>query len=87
VTCRGRANKLILFLERDDVLEIDGYLKTEAWPDPGVARIRITYDPSQTDPGALKEAIATSYFDTWQGFARASPFEIEGYEPWGDEDG
>ena len=70
------------FLFRDDLSEIPGYLKVEAWPQPGIARVRITYDPKQTDSESIKEAIIEPYYDELQSFERLSPFEIEGYTPW-----
>ena len=34
LTCRGRANLFVYFLDRDDELRIPGYLRLEAWPGP-----------------------------------------------------
>lgn len=82
VHCRGSSNQLVYFLFRDDVYELAGYLKLEAWPGPDPARVRVTYDPSKTDPAAIKEAIIAPYFEELQNFERESPFEIEGYTPW-----
>lgn len=82
VHCRGSANLLWHFLTREDVFELGDYLKLEAWPDPGKARIRITYDPAKTDVDAIKEAIVTPIFEELENFERESPFEIEGYAPW-----
>ncbi len=83
LTCRGRASLLMYFVERDDEFEIPGYLLVEAWPGPGYVPVRITYDPSQTDEDAIREAITEPYFDgeIW----RSSPFQIEGYDPLGLE--
>jgi len=83
LTCRGRASLLMYFVERDDEFEIPGYLLVEAWPGPGYVPVRITYDPSQTDEDAIREAITEPYFDgeIW----RSSPFLIEGYDPLGLE--
>lgn len=83
VRCRGTAQLLTYFLFRDDLSEVPGYLKVEAWPQPGYARVRITYDPKQTDPDAIKEAISEPYHDELQNLERLSPFKIEGYAPWG----
>ena len=84
--CRGNASLFCYFLERDDECEVPGYLKTEAWPGPGIAPVRITYDPSQTDEAAIKEAITEPYYDTVAGVWRPSPFEIEGHDPLGLDD-
>ena len=82
VTCRGTAQLLTYFLFRDDVSEVPGYLKLEAWPGEGFARVRVAYDPQRAGPDAIKAAIVEPYFDRFQGFERLSPFEIEGYAPW-----
>lgn len=76
VTCRGSANLLAYFLERDDDLEIPGYLKIEAWPGPGASAVHITYDPSQTTPDTIRNAIKQPYFDLVINQFRVSPFRI-----------
>ena len=81
LSCRGRANLLFYFLERDDLFELPGYLKVEAWPGPGLADVRITFDPAKTDEQAIKQAITEPYFDLGADFWRTSPFRIEGYDP------
>ena len=81
VRCRGRANLLLYFLERDDVYEIPGYFKVEAWPDPKVADVRITYDPARADATTIKAAITETYYDAVADYWRPSPFSIEGYDP------
>jgi len=81
LTCRGRANLFFYFLERDDMFQFPGYFKVEAWPDPDLADVRITYDPSLTDEAAIKRAITEPYFDMTADFWRTSPFRIEGYDP------
>jgi polyferredoxin len=83
VTCRGRATLLAGFLERDDDFAIPGYLKLEAWPGPGAARVRVTYDASRTDEAAIKEAITEPYFDAAEKIWRMSPFVIQGYDSLG----
>ncbi len=83
LTCRGRATLLTYYLERDDVYKLPGYLKLEAWPAAGPARVRITYESGFTDEMAIKEAIAEPYYDAAAGVWRPSPFEIEGYDPFG----
>jgi len=89
LTCRGRANLFVYFLDRDDdflerdddMYQVPGYLKVEAWPDPILADVRITYDPSLTNETAIKKAITEPYFDMKANFWRSSPFRIEGYDP------
>lgn len=76
VNCRGNASLLVYFLERDDELELDGYLKLEAWPGPDPARIQITFDPTRTNDAAILQALAEPYFDLVGGFFRASPFHV-----------
>ena len=81
VRCRGRGNLLLYFLQRDDVYEIPGYFKVEAWPDPEIADVRVTYDPAQADATTIKLAIAEPYYDAVADYWRMSPFSIEGYDP------
>jgi polyferredoxin len=81
LTCRGNATLLMYFLERDDAFELEGYLKLEAWPGPGAALTRITYDSSLCDPEAIKRAITEPYYDSLATRWRLSPFEVEGYDP------
>ncbi|MHC4816668.1 MAG: 4Fe-4S binding protein [Planctomycetota bacterium] len=77
LTCRGRANLFVYYLERDDDLRLKGYLRLEAWPGPGAARARITFDPSATNATTIREAILEPYYDNDRGFWRMSPFRIE----------
>lgn len=81
LTCRGRANLLMYYLERDDISEIDGYLEVEAWPGPGLSKVVITYEPDLTGATAVKEAITEPYFDQSAKVWRSSPFVIVGYDP------
>jgi hypothetical protein len=85
LTCRGRANLLVWFLQRDDLAVPLRYFRLEAWPAPGVARARITYDPSETDEETLKRAITEPYFqahpDAVSAGWRDSPFRVVGYDP------
>ncbi|MGB9624259.1 MAG: 4Fe-4S binding protein, partial [Phycisphaerae bacterium] len=84
LTCRGAATRFTLYyLDRDDEFAVPGYLKIEAWPGPGYASARITYDPAQTNELAIKKAITEPYFNTASGTWDASPFRIEGYDPLG----
>jgi len=86
MTCRGRANLLVGFLERDDMYQIrgtalnaPGFYRLEAWPDPGTALVRISYDPTCADEDAIKRAIAEPYYDVKEDRWWLSPFVIEGY--------
>ena len=63
------------------MFRVPGYFKVAAWPDPKLADVRITYDPSLTNEAAIKRAITEPYFDTTANFWRTSPFRIEGYDP------
>ena len=83
LTCRGRGTLLWYFLERDDVFAVDGYLRLEAWPGAGAARARVRYDPASSDESSIKQAITEPYFDVVGNHWRPSPFEIEGYDPFG----
>lgn len=81
VACRGNANLLCYFLERDDIFAIPGYLRVEAWPAPVVGQVRVTYDPAQTDQTRIQQAIMEPYFEVLNDHWRMSPFGIEGYDP------
>jgi len=83
LACRGRANLLFYFLERDDMYQVPGYLKFEAWPGPGFAAARVTYDPARTDEESIKRAITEDYFEIKDDHWRPSEFRIEGYDPLG----
>jgi hypothetical protein len=63
--------------------EIPGYLRVEGWPGPGLADVRVTFDPAVTDEEAVKRAITEPYYDATASFWRPSPFEIDGYDPLG----
>ncbi len=81
MTCRGRANLLVYFLERDDLYRVPGYLKVEAWPGPGISDLHVIYDPSATNEAAIKRALTEPYYDAVADSWRMSPFAIEGYDP------
>jgi len=83
LACRGNATLFVYFLERDDELEIPGYLKVEAWPGAGTAPVHITYDPGAVDEEMIKMAIVEPYFDSVASFWRVPPFKIVGYDPLG----
>ena len=92
LTCRGRANLLVGFLERDDIYQVPGagpdnlgYYKLEAWPDPVIALVRITYDPEITDEDSIKRAITEPYYGMAENRWWLSPFQIEGYTTLGFE--
>lgn len=76
LTCRGRANLLVFFLDRDDELLIPGYLHIEAWPGPREARVRLTYDPAEADPDLIRSAITEPFFNLADGIWYSSPFTI-----------
>jgi ferredoxin len=87
LTCRGRANLLVGFLERDDLYRIlgpeanaHGFYKLEAWPNPTRALVRVSYDPTRTDEESIKRAISEPYFDVATNRWWMSPFVIEGYD-------
>jgi polyferredoxin len=93
LTCRGRANLLVGFLERGDLDRIPGptsdapgYYKLEAWPDPVLATVRISYDPAFATEDAIKRAITEPYFDSEENRWWLSPFVVDGYAPPGLED-
>ena len=81
LTCRGAGSQLKLFLDREDIYELPGYLKLEAWPGPGAVRVLITYDPTQIDETDIKDAIIEPYYYPVDGYWRSSPFTIVGYDP------
>lgn len=74
--CRGRANLLKYFLERDDLYAIEGGLRLDAWPGPGAAALRVTFDPHLADPARIRRAITEPYFDSLAGVWRFSPFRL-----------
>jgi len=83
IGCRGNATLFCYFLERDDELAVEGFLKVEAWPGPGLAKAHITYDPALTDEEWIKQAATEPYFDELGDFWRTPPFTITGYDPLG----
>jgi hypothetical protein len=76
---------LVYFLERDDLFEGPQYYRLEAWPGPVLARVRIHFDPQETDELRLKQAITEPYYDAIMDDWRHSPFRVEGYDPLGLE--
>jgi polyferredoxin len=88
LTCRGRANLLVGFLERDDMYQLPGaepnlpgYYRLEAWPSPDVAVVRVSYDPRHSNEESIQRAITEPYFDMAENRWWMSPFVIEGYTP------
>jgi NAD-dependent dihydropyrimidine dehydrogenase PreA subunit len=78
LNCRGRANLLVYFMDRDDLFAVPGYVKLEAWPAPESGRLRVTYDPAQTGADAVRRAITEPYYDPAMDRWQASPFGIPG---------
>ncbi len=83
LSCRGRANLFVYFLDRDDDLAVAGPLRLEAWPAPGTGEARIAYDPAVTDVDAIRAALSEPVMDPVAGIFRMSPFRIAGYDPLG----
>lgn len=81
LTCRGKANLLMYYLERDDAFELKGFLKLEAWPGPDDSRTAITFEASRCTPEEIKRAVTEPYYDRVAGMWRMSPFTIEGFDP------
>jgi hypothetical protein len=71
--------RLVWFLERDDLFAVPGYLHVEAIPSSQWARVRIHYDPAETDPAAIVEAITFPYTNEEDFSETDSPFVIEGH--------
>jgi ferredoxin len=80
LTCRGRANLFIYFLDRGDLFAVPGYVKAELWPAPGRGRARIHFDPARTSADAIRSAITEPFFDAAIAQWQSSPFAIEGYD-------
>ena len=85
LTCRGRANLLVWFLERDDLGPPLRFFRLEAWPGLGWSAVRIRFDPTESSAEFLKRAITEPYFaldaEPGSGAWRESPFRIRGYDP------
>jgi ferredoxin len=86
LTCRGRANLLVGFLQRDDLYRIpasgtSAYFQLEAWPGPGAVQVRVSYDPKSVSEEQLKQAITQPIYDLNENRWWMSPFVIEGYHP------
>jgi len=91
LSCRGRANLLFWFLDRNDMLQLPGpdgdpgYFKLEAWPGEEWSRVRVTYNAAHATADDVRRAITEPYFNL-QDDAPASrwmesPFAIRGFDP------
>ncbi len=81
LACRGNANLLCYFLDRDDMFAVPGYVKVEAWPGPDWAQVHVSYDPSRADENRIKQALVEPYYEVAGDRWRMSPFAIAGYDP------
>jgi hypothetical protein len=82
LTCRGRANLLVWFIQLDELALPLRFFKVEARPGPGASRVRTTYDPNETDEDAVKRAITEAFFQVHAEATDvrwfASPFRVAG---------
>lgn len=76
LSCRGKANLLVWFVERDDDLAIAGYVKLDAWPSGDPARIRLTFDPTLTSAEAIRNALTQPSYNADDDQWTDSPFSI-----------
>jgi len=85
LTCRGTANRLWFYLDRDDLYALPGYVFVEVWADPKTGTVRITFDPALVSRDDLCRAITEPYINfadaTSPGQIMFSPFVIHGYNP------
>ncbi len=86
LTCRGTANRLWgIFLDRNDLYAIKGYLQMEAWFGSKYSKLRVTYDPRKTNVEEIKRAVTEPYFNLFEDMQNSkveeSPFGIKGYDP------
>ena len=84
LNCRGRATLLLGFLQRDDIDAIrgekpdePGFFRLEAWPGPGLAKVRVTYDPRYNTEQSIRQALTEPYWDEAQERFFVPPFKIE----------
>jgi polyferredoxin len=88
LTCRGTANRLWFYLDRDDVYALPGYLFVEVWADPKTGTVRITFDPSQISREDICRAITEPYINFADAMSPGqimfSPFIVHGYDPMDD---
>jgi hypothetical protein len=62
-------------------IDTPGFYRLEAWPDPVVALVRISYDPTCADEDTIKLAMVEPYYGMAEDRWWLSPFTIEGYTP------
>ncbi len=79
--CRGSATLFTFFLCRNDIYEIPGYIRVEAWPGPQQGRAKVYFEKDQADRQAILDAITEPFYDAVDNRWRSSPFVIEGYDP------
>jgi Pyruvate/2-oxoacid:ferredoxin oxidoreductase delta subunit len=80
VNCRHSSEQFVAYLRRDDEYSVRGYLRVEAWPQPGMADVRLVYDPTRTNEQGIKRAITEPYYDLAAGAWTFSAYRIEGYD-------
>jgi hypothetical protein len=81
VKCRHSTEQFVEFLtQRDDEFTVRGYLRVEAWPEPGWGTVRLVFDPARTNAARLRSAITEARFDPAAGTWSHSPYQIEGYD-------
>jgi NAD-dependent dihydropyrimidine dehydrogenase PreA subunit len=83
--CRHSTEQFVAWLERHDEYAIRGYLKVEAWPEPGFAPVRISFDPQRTSAAKIKRAICEPVLELRTGRITPSPYRVEGYNLLADE--
>jgi ferredoxin len=81
VNCRHSTEVFVQTLRRDDEYRVRGYLRIEAWPEPGTGAVRVIYDPARTSETAIKRAITEPYYDAEADSWTFSAYQIEGYDP------
>jgi ferredoxin len=80
IKCSGSAKLFVFFIDRNDMYQIPGYLKTSASPAVGYIDVKIQYDSQKTNEDSIRQAIIQPYYDEQEKRWRSSPFEIMGYD-------
>ena len=80
ISCAGSAQLFIYFLNREDISQLDGYLKVATYPKSDWTNVKIWYDPELTEEQLIFEAITEPYYDEKESRWRPSPFEIKGFD-------
>jgi ferredoxin len=81
VKCRHSTEQFVEFLTtRDDEFALRGYLRVEAWPEPGWGAVRLVFDPTRDTAVRLRSAITEARFDAAGGTWSHSPYRIQGYD-------